>query len=47
MKINGKALAIAFFATLTLWAIAHALTSDQILQSIYIPASNSIRVVQQ
>jgi hypothetical protein len=47
MKINGKVLAMAFILTLACWAIAYALTSEQILQSIFVPASNSIRVAIQ
>lgn len=45
MKINRLALGLAFLVTLSFLAIAHALTTDQIWNNMFISASNSIRAV--
>lgn len=44
MKINGKALGLAFAFTLACWAISWAITVDQIWNAVYITSSQSLRV---
>lgn len=44
MKINGKALAMAFIVTIACYAIGWAITVDQIWQAVYNSANQTLRV---
>ena len=46
MKINGKALGIAFIVTMGFWAIAWAITTDEIWRNIYDSTNTAIRLNQ-
>lgn len=43
--MNGKVVGLAFIVTLAIFAIAYAITTDQIWSNIYVPgATPSLRV---
>jgi len=46
VKINGKALAVAFALTLAGWAVVWAITIDQIWQNVYDSTNTSLRITQ-
>lgn len=46
MKINGKALGLGFLIGLAFWAVAWALTVDQIWNNVYDATNKAIRLNQ-
>ncbi len=46
IHINRKAMGMAFIVTLACWAIAYAITVDQIWQAVYDSANTALRANQ-
>jgi hypothetical protein len=46
MKFHRRAFVVAFVVTLAFWAIAWALTVDQIWQNVYDSSNTAIRINQ-
>jgi hypothetical protein len=46
IEINRKALGIAFVVTLACWAIAWAITVDEVWRNVYDSANTALRINQ-
>jgi hypothetical protein len=46
MKLNRKAMVVAFVVTLGVWAIAWAITIDQIWNNVYDASNTALRTNQ-
>jgi hypothetical protein len=44
MKLNGRVVGLSFLVTLALSALAYALTSSEVWQSVYDSSNTAIRV---
>lgn len=45
MTLNKRVMGVAFIVTIAFYAIAYALTTDQIFSAVYISGSQSLRVI--